>query len=278
MTRLLALAAVLAGCGGEHPGGGGDLADFAITFEARFGAETFACGKAFAGVGKTSTTFTPSDLRFYVHDVKLVHHVGQEETLELDQDGKWQHQNVALLDFEDRSGTCTTGTADVNAVVKGKAPAGTYQGVHFKLGVPFELNHKDIGSAPSPLNLSTMYWAWNGGYKFARIEGRSTGQPFVQLHLASTGCMGGNNVTGCARPNRADVTVMGVDPATSKVVIDLARLYADTDLDANQQGTPAGCMSDATDGDCSGIFKNLALDFTSGAPDVALTQSVFRAP
>jgi uncharacterized repeat protein (TIGR04052 family) len=274
--RLLVLSAVaLLGCGDPHPGGG-EPVSFSLKFEARVGADSFACDQSYPGIGKSGTTFTPFDLRLYVHDVKLVHHAGEEVALELDQDGKWQYQNIALLDFENKTGTCTSGTADVNTTITGKAPAGTYSGVRFKVGVPFELNHKDIGSAPSPLNLSTMYWAWNGGYKFVRIEGKSTGLAFLQLHLGSTGCQGGMQVTSCARPNRPEVLLTGFDPATGTVTLDLAKLFADSDLDSNQMGTPAGCMSDAADTDCAGMFKSLGLKVPDGAPDPSTPQTLFR--
>jgi uncharacterized repeat protein (TIGR04052 family) len=273
MSRLPLLALVLAACDGGHMMPGGEQA-FTLRFKPTVGSEPFSCTRTYAGVGKSATTFTPMDFRLYVHDLKLVHHVGEEADLTLDQDGKWQYQNVALLDFEDKTGTCATGTTDTNMQITGKAAAGTYTGVHFKVGVPFELNHKDIGSAPSPLNLSTMYWAWNGGYKFTHIEGKSTGQPFIQIHIGSTGCAGGLNVTSCARPNRADVTIMGLDPASSDIVLDLGKLFADNDLDKNV-GTP-GCQGDAADSDCAGIFKNLGVDLVSGAP--AGTQTFFRTP
>ena len=34
------------------------------------------------------------------------------------------------------------------------------------MGVPFESNHRDSTIAPSPLNITAMFWNWQGGYKF----------------------------------------------------------------------------------------------------------------
>jgi len=262
MRRFLAAALVLAGCSGEPVPEGQALT---LRFRAAVGAEDFAVKRAYSGVGKPGTVFTASDLRLYVHDFKLLRAGGDEVAFELDQDGKWQYQSVALLDFED------TATAETNAQVTGHAPAGSYTGVHFKVGVPFELNHKDIGSAPSPLNLSTMYWAWNGGYKFTHIEGKSTAQLFIQVHLGSTGCMGGVNVTSCSRPNRADVVLTGFDPSAGTMVLDLARLFADNDLDLS-----SSCLGEVGVPACAGIFKNLGLDLQSGTPSTS--QTLFRLP
>jgi uncharacterized repeat protein (TIGR04052 family) len=281
MMRTLLLASLLmVACGETPPVGGGDpdLGDGTATFTVRFagkvGADDFSCASTFAGLGTTQTVFTPRDFRLYLHDLTLVRAPGDEVPLELEQDGRWQVQSVALLDFEDKRGTCTGGTTDVNTTIVGRAPAGTYQGIHFKVGVPFELNHQDLANAASPLNLSTMFWAWNGGYKFVRIEGKSTGQSFLQLHLGSTGCKTGNAVTSCSRPNRPDVLLTGFDPASGTIAVDLAALFAETDLDSNESGTPPGCMADSADGDCDGMFKSLGLDLTAGTP--LPSQTLFR--
>ena len=71
-----------------------------------------------------------------------------------EQDGLWQYENVALLDFEDKTGGCRdVGTVETNAQVVGTVPEGDYTGLTFDLGVPFELNHIDASTAPSPLNV-----------------------------------------------------------------------------------------------------------------------------
>ncbi len=77
----------------------------------------------------------------------------------LEQDGVWQHEDVALLDFENKAGACANGTVELNTSVRGTVPAGTRSsGLRFKLGVPFALNHANAATAPSPLNLTAMFW------------------------------------------------------------------------------------------------------------------------
>ncbi|MEM7592163.1 MAG: MbnP family protein, partial [Cyanobacteria bacterium P01_A01_bin.83] len=86
------------------------------------------------------------------------------------QDGKWQHQNVALLDFEDGTDSCDNGTPEIRTQVVGTIPEGDYESLQFTLGVPPQLNHDDAAIAPSPLNLTSMWWNWQGGYKFLRLD------------------------------------------------------------------------------------------------------------
>jgi uncharacterized repeat protein (TIGR04052 family) len=144
--------------------------EVAIEFAAYVGEEEFVCGESYEGIGTGETTITPNDFRFYVSDIALIDGEGNAVPLELEQDGKWQYQNAALLDFEDGTSACDNGTAEVNTTVVGVVPEGDYQSLQFTLGVPKNLNHDDAAIAPSPLNLTSMWWNRQEGYKFLRIE------------------------------------------------------------------------------------------------------------
>ena len=147
-----------------------DVSEVAIDFEAWVGDEEFVCGESYEGIGVSESTITPSDFRYYVSDIALIDEDGNVVPLELEQEGKWQYQNTALLDFEDGTNACDNGTADVNTTVVGTVPEGDYQSLQFTMGVPQNLNHEDAAIAPSPLNLTSMWWNWQGGYKFLRVE------------------------------------------------------------------------------------------------------------
>ncbi|MFN0122812.1 MAG: MbnP family copper-binding protein [Blastocatellia bacterium] len=202
----------------------------------------------------------------YVHNVRLIDASGKETPVALEQDGKWQMENLALLDFENGSGPCANGTADTNEAVKGKAPAGNYTGVKFSVGVPFERNHADPAKAPSPLNLTQRFWVWNSGYKFARIEMQTTGLPQGwMLHLGSTGCQPGRTMqtppTSCSFPNRAEIMLGNFNVNGDVVVTDLKRLLDGANMDVNQPKTARGCMSGQNDADCAPLFANIGLPF-----------------
>ncbi|WP_437927794.1 MbnP family copper-binding protein [Sorangium sp. So ce291] len=255
-----------AGEGGSGGTGGGEDAAIALRFEGRVGEDVFSCGDTYA-LGTASTDVGISDFRLYIHDVRLHRAGGDDVPVTLDQDGLWQFQDLALLDFEDKTGSCANGTEPTNGEVHGTVPQGSYDGLSFKLGVPFALNHADAAVAPSPLNLSGLFWSWEAGYKFARIDTVPTegSGPFF-LHLGSTGCVAdaGGAVTACDRPNVAEVVLTGFDPLTTTVLVDFAAIVAASDLSADAGGAP-GCMSGADDPECGAIFQRLGIDIADGA-------------
>lgn len=254
-----------------------------IQFAAEVNGAPFNCKQTYPKVGTTASTLTPKDFRFYISQIQLVNEAGQAVPLELEQDGKWQYKNLALLDFEDATGSCE-GNPDTRSFVTGHVPAGKYKGLRFELGVPFELNHQDVNLAPSPLNLTSLFWVWRLGYKFTRLDFASTGQAQgYSIHLGSTGCgeSTGNDAhvqhedhettaspvalntapEMCEAPNRASVQLPNFDAQTQQVSVDLGRLLADSNIDTNQADTPAGCMSGGDDQDCKGIFQHFGLSF-----------------
>lgn len=248
------------------------MRDVAIQFAARVGDVPFACGETYPGIGTTKVDFRPGDMRFYVSRLRLVTADGSEVPVELEQDGTWQRDDVALLDFENAEAPCSVGTPATNDVVVGKVPAGIYNGIRFDLGIPFALNHADASTALPPLNVTSMFWNWNGGYKFLRLDsfnGDNLDQ--FNVHLGSTGCDGATPVNPpseeCANPNRPEISLSGFDPDSSVIVADLAALLADSDLTTNQPDTAPGCQSFLLDNDCIPVFAKLGMNFSEpGGP------------
>ncbi len=257
-----------------------DMQPMRVQFAAAVNDQDFSCGTSFNNVGTTNSTLTPKDFRFYVHDVTLIRADGEAVPMQLEQDGKWQLQNIALLDFEDKTGSCD-GNPDMNMEIKGMAPAGEYTGIKFKLGVPTAMNHGDPNAAESPLNLTSMFWTWRFGHKFARLDMTTTGMPQGYfIHLGSTACEaveatestegnlkvshaghdhGDEHKGNCANPNIAEITIEDFDVNSDTLVADLGQLLAESNIDTNQEETAAGCMSSPDDADCEGIMKNFGL-------------------
>lgn len=237
-----------------------------LHFEATVGGEAFSCGSRYEGIGVTRSSITVGDLRFYVSAVRLIRDDGADVPVSLIADDLWQQDDVALLDFEDGTASCANGTPETRLVVEGRAPAARYTGVRFTVGVPFEKNHREPTLQPSPLNLTRMFWNWNAGYKFLRIDLKTTGQPqgWV-IHLGSTGCTPGGGPTivpvSCASPNDVIVALPAFDVDRDVVGFDLGALLADANVDVNQNETPVGCMSGARDDECVPLFRQLGLPF-----------------
>jgi len=155
---------------------------------------------------------------------------------------------------------------------------GTYTGVRFTVGVPFALDHIDQSIAPSPLNLASLFWGWQDGYRFLKIDMVDIGTlSSLFVHLGSMGCqMGpGSVVSGCTNPNLGAVSLGNFNPASSVIVADLAALLADSDINSNQANTPPGCESNLDDMDCQPIFSNLGINFADGSPNPT-SQKFFR--
>ena len=237
------------------------------------------CGSPVAAVGTTRSSVSVVDLRFYVSRLRLVRADGSEVPVALTQDGLWQVDDVALLDFENGVGACANGTEQTRDLIEGAAPAGDYAGIRFDVGLPFDKNHRDPTLQPSPLNLSRMFWNWNGGYKFMRLDIRSTGQPRGWLvHLGSTGCEPTGSPTtvavSCANRNVVTVDLPAFAAGRDVVELDFLALFATSNVDANTAETAQGCMSGGSDPECAGLFGQLGLP-VAGVP--ATAQKVFRA-
>lgn len=269
-----------------------------IRFQAAVGSQPFSCDESYT-LGMPASQVTPVDFRFYVSDVALIDAQGNAVPLNLEQDGKWQYENVALLDFENKSGGCANGTVDTNDRIVGIVPVGDYKGLKFKLGVPFSLNHADATLAASPLNLTSLWWNWQLGYKFARIDlinshsmesslnpssddGSSTHKHETEssigfpIHIGSTGCEmadSESSPSACSNSNTSTIVFSEFDPSQNVIVADLATLVANTNLSINQPNTAPGCMSEPNDRDCIGIMSALGILFNGTSSP---TQAFFK--
>lgn len=277
-----AAAACLSACGGADASSDEPSKPaFTIQFAPMVGDQPFSCASTYENVGMTPTKVTPMDFRMYIHGLKLVRKGGEKVPLELREDEKWQHEGVALLDFEDNTHECKTGSPETRLIVEGDAPAhDDYDGLEFTLGVPTELNHIDAATAVAPMNIPGMWWDWLGGYRWTRIEVTSDQNPVYYFHLGAMGCTG-TPVTGihCDHNNESGISVQNFDVKKSKVIVDIAALFKDNDLNRQPDmvtDTLAGCMSFAPDDECPAMFKNIGLAFDS-EDHTPTSQTVFRA-
>jgi len=251
-----------------------------IEFRAMVGDLPFRCGQRYPGIGTSGSSVEGVDFRLYVHDVQLVRADGTRVPFQLVPDGRFQSGSIALLDFEDGSAACETGSPETHTSLLGRAPAGAYTGIAFKLGVPQAQNHLNAPSAPAPLNIPGLWWSWSGGYKFARIDMRSTGNRFYYFHLGATTCLGSVAMGfSCAYGNRPEIVVNGMDPTRNAIRLDLRSLYAGVDVDRRPDGMTdniAGCMAFAGDPECPAMFGALGMAFTD-RPQMGTAQTMFSA-
>jgi hypothetical protein len=131
-----------------------ELHDIAIRFYPKFGSSALAFNKKYLNAGGDSVQFTV--LKFYLSEISLIDTTGKYIPM----------TGLSLVDFS----TLTNGYVEV----KTKGPDGTYRGITFSVGVPSSENHKDASTQAPPLGPNAgMYWAWNPGYIFHKVEGKA---------------------------------------------------------------------------------------------------------
>lgn len=289
-AAALAIAVPLAGAHSSFDDEGATQ-KVAIGFTAVNGDKPVSCAKPITGLGTTSRTAKLTDLRFYVSGVQLLRKGGGAVDVELPK-SKWSYtkgdEAVTLIDLENGTGSCAAeGTKAMNASVRGSVPTGSYTGVRYSVSVPESLNHTDLTTMPSPLNITALAWSWQFGRKFAKIEVSEGGGPAWAVntffvHLGSTDCKGdpaAGQKAKCALPNRDQVTLAKFNPGKQRIAIDLKQLLDGVDV-AGGTGSMTGmsmemggCMSATVSPDCKPIFKALGLKLGTKKKT---TQTAFR--
>ena len=234
----------------------------------------FDCNSTFfTSTTTTSANNTPLDLRFYIHDFKLVDWNGGVSSAPLADGGSFQAGGAALLDFEDASGNCVTGNATftgttaTNTSVSIAAPAGNWQGVEFTVGLPYALQRQQASAASTtaPFNVTDMYWSWTAGYKFILMEWNDAGGNRIRYHLGSTGCTAGSDGAqeSCTNEYRATIRAThsdGFDPTTDTIVFNIPGLL--NGFPGNNTATQCMVLQDGTN--CETLVTNSGLDSSSG--------------
>lgn len=153
-----------------------------------------ACGDNLAMAPAAQSQWRLAQLQLYLSEFKL-----DNQPLTL-QPKAHQQADIALLGSDCGSeGHWTLSFTD--AIEKGL--------LSFTLGVPFSLNHNNPLKAESPLNQSDMFWTWQLGYKFLRLDLGHTPsglnpQTGWSFHLGSAGCESPSPMRAPSRPCAAE--------------------------------------------------------------------------
>jgi uncharacterized repeat protein (TIGR04052 family) len=234
-----------------------------ISFAVRYGEAGISCTDAVDGVWL-------SDLRFFVHDVRVLDESGQDLAFRMADDRRWQDGVVALIDLENGQGACENGSPDMNALLRGTLRRGSMNSVNFRLGIPAEQNHLDPMTAPPPRNSTAMHWHWLTGYKFVRAAVRTDTDGF-SLHLGSSHCGGAPGTFLCQTPNRPSIALGAFDASRQQVILDVKKLFEGIDL---KDSIASDCSSGPGQATCALPFRALGL----GAPQPSdATPGTFRA-
>jgi hypothetical protein len=117
-------------------------------------------------------SFTVTKFNYFVSNIRLRKADGSEYVVP-------QDSSYFLIE-EDRPASHTLSLSNI--------PAGNYTGLSFLIGVDSVRSLADISQRPGVLDpgLTThdpMYWEWNSGYIFLKVEGTSPAAPAAQNNL-----------------------------------------------------------------------------------------------
>jgi uncharacterized repeat protein (TIGR04052 family) len=283
-ASVLAGACVCALCACQGDDDDSSAQPVTLQFDALVGGEPADCGTTYTNVGIADSSVQLGDARMFVSGVEARDGSGNWTALSLDDTAPWQGNGVALLDFEDGSGSCSeSGTSETNRVITGSLPAGDYSGLRFVIGVPFEQNHLDGATVQAPLDSPGMYWSWQSGFKFLRVDFLLADATRWNVHIGSTQCASASPVTApaseCGRVNASTIELDAFNFDSDSIALDLRALVASADLSQNTSNTAPGCMSQPDEaGDCTPTYAALGLAFDTGAcTDACSGQRVFSA-
>lgn len=216
-----------------------------------------------------------AEVSFYIHDLYLINAEGQRLPVALTP-GPWQNETVALIHL-----TSNANASQHQQIVGRVQKQGEFTALEFKLGVPFTHNHNYPLRAEAPLNNSNMFWSWQQGYKFLRID--VTGENHISqnswsFHLGSTGCVSPSSlrppVEVCQQENIATIQLplKTTDTHSTNIQITLASL-ADL-VEPQEQLICSGNYRQ--DEHCSAMLKNIGLNVETGAcENLCRNQSLF---
>ncbi len=189
-----------------------------------------------------------TQLQFFISNVEMLNKVG-----------KWN--SIPLMVTPEQ--TSTAALLGVNCLSKAQPNwqltfsdninVSEMKKIRFAVGLPFEVNHLNPLTQKSPLNDSSMFWVWQTGHKFARIEMQSNSDNWL-FHLGSTGCKSPSVMRtphhACLYPN---LFTQEISIGTSKTIIfDLSSLIAKLTLTME-----SSCQSKHTNKYCQQLFSNL---------------------
>lgn len=215
------------------------------------------------GCGQKSQTFdlefvlqqpnqNVTNVAFYISDVQVYEHRGQAHPVQF-QNGQ-NNNHIALLALNNK-----TRQQHLKARVN---TTRDLQGLGFTLGVPQALNHHNPLTAVAPLNDSAMFWSWQQGYKFLRIDAEAP-QKWA-FHLGSTGCRSPSSFrppeTPCDQSNRVQVNLPEYVPGSDAIIVDLTALTAEIAHHQNVNCT----MNFNQQKICTALLNTLALDANTG--------------
>lgn len=221
-----------------------------ITFDVSFNDYSLNCD---AMTFESDSIWQVQKLRFFISEIELKR---DEEWYPVSYlVSPWQSNSTALISLTAKA--CDDPKQFNNRVeFSSDLKLDDAQGIRFKLGVPFEINHLNPLLQPSPFNLPDMFWSWQLGHKFLRLDMENKQRAWA-FHLGSIGCQTDSRIrppeSPCDQANLFDIEL----PASKSNSINLKLDQLLAQLDLNQASS---CMFSANaSSTCETLLNNLQL-------------------
>lgn len=159
------LLIITAGCNDDEPAPG-EKGTLTLEFDTRAGDEDFLLGKNY--INASNETFNINKLNYYISNIRLTTMDNKVFTVP-------QDSSYFMIREEDKN---------TQRVVLKNIPTGDYNSIAFLIGVDSLRSTMDLSKRPGVLDPAQghdgMYWAWNSGYIFFKMEGVSPAAPAEQ--------------------------------------------------------------------------------------------------
>ncbi|WP_157884369.1 MbnP family copper-binding protein [Paraglaciecola hydrolytica] len=230
-----------------------------IKVELWYGQQEMSCAKP---IDSDTFNWSIELLAFFLSDLSIEQD-GQQLFLPLTSND-WQTTNLALLRFT--KAQCADKKQQVlDDDVLAEQPFQSLQlavplalaettQLRFTLGLPFDINHLNPLSQPSPLNMPSMFWSWRGGHKFLRLDMLGE-QDAWNFHLGSTGCTSASAMrspqTECVHANTLHFS-LSKQQQGERLIVHLDKLLQGLELNGRNS-----CLMQSDKTSCQVLMSNL---------------------
>lgn len=224
--NFLIISGILSSCTKENPTPvtEGDSNDVILEFDNRVGAQKLVLGETLYQTG-TGESFTVSTFNYFVSNVSLKKTDGSNI--------KFPDQYFLIRQADNNSW---------EPVLK-NVPAGDYQEITFTIGVDSTKSVSPVGERKGVLDEGSygddgMYWSWNSGYIFLKLEGTSPAAPAngagirrFQMHVGGFGGMTSATINNLRTvtlpfPQNQLATVRKTVAPTIHVIANLQKIFS----------------------------------------------------
>ena len=220
-----------------------------VAFIPSYNGESIGCDSV---ITHSDDRWHYTQLQFYISDISLKDSMGKWQKAPL-VPSPYQTSNVALLGENCNLGK-ENSKANWSVILTKQARLINSSQIRFTLGLPFAVNHLNPLTQQSPLNVPTMFWGWQQGHKFLRLEMSSSKHDWL-FHLGSVACQSASPLRApikeCRYPNRYTFE-LPLSKANPVVIFELSALLNNIMISEQNH-----CQSSPNKPSCQILVTNL---------------------